>query len=322
MNTSDKLNNTLALLNSDSTLLDGMASWDTPRRQAFVATLQERGNVHAVLAMLEVGCLLDIAQSRHFISDKHMREIREKTANQHFNLDNWKSLLQYTHRYGRNDSSYCGRSRTELEQIALESAQTIAKSLPKLVDAVRIIDKVTAAKIDKARKLREELNGHEARLKELTHPMILSEFAKENPKALASEFVDIVERRAAEAKTLIEEMNKLAKQGMELQRDIDKALYEGLPGLSEAVVELAIEKIKSVSAMPQMMRRVSETVQFGDSAQATAMLSTFEKDELQLDESIKEKFKTAMDKLRNAAKGLSAPAKTTKALPKKRSNKG
>jgi len=326
-NSSDNLNNALSLFKADSSLMDGMASWDTPRRLAFVKTLKERGNVHAALAMLEVEALLAIAESRHFISRKHRNEISEKTAKSHFRLDNWQNLLNY---YGTRDSrgymqpsqEFCGRSKSELGQIAGDSAKAIAKNLPKLADAVRVIDAVTADKIDEARKLRTQLDTHEATLKELTTPLVLTEFAKENPKALASEFVSIVEGRAAKAKTLVETMNGLGEKGMELQTQIDKALYEGLPGLSEAVVELAVEKIKSVSAMPQMMRRVSETVQFGDSTQATAMLSTFEKDGLKLDDSIKEKFAAAMEKLRTAAKGLAAPAKTPKALPKKRSSKG
>jgi hypothetical protein len=41
-----------------------------------------------------------------------------------------------------------------------------------------------------------------------------------------------------------------------------------------------------------------------------------------IDDSIKVKFAAAMEKLRTAAKGLAAPAKTPKALPKKRSSKG
>lgn len=326
-NSSDNLNNALSLFKADSGLLDGMASWDTPRRLAFVKTLEERGNVHAALAMLEVEALLQIAEARHFISRKHRNEISEKTAKSHFRLDNWQNLLSYygkrdDHGYMQRTQEFCGRSKSELEQIADDNAKAIAKNLPKLADAVRVIDSVTADKIDEARKLRAQLDVHEKTLAELTAPMVLTEFVKQNPKALAAEFVKIVEDRAAKAKALVETMNTLGKKGMALQSEIDKALYEGLPGLSEAVVELAVEKIKSVSAMPQMMRRVSETVQFGDSAQATNMLSTFEKDELKLDGSIKEKFAAAMEKLRTAAKGLSAPAKTPKALPKKRSSKG
>lgn len=326
-NSSDNLNNALSLFKADSSLMDGMASWDTPRRLAFVKTLEERGNVHAALAMLEVEALLNIAESRHFISRKHRNEISEKTAKSHFRLDNWQNLLNYYGTrigcgYMQQSQDFCGRSKSELDQIAGDSAKAIAKNLPKLADAVRVIDSVTADKIDEARKLRVQLDTHEANLEELTTPMVLTEFAKQNPKALASEFVSIVEDRAAKAKKLVETMNELGKKGMGLQTQIDKALYEGLPGLSEAVVELAVEKIKSVSALPQMMRRVSETVQFGDSTQATTMLSTFEKDELKLDDSIKEKFAAAMEKLRTAAKGLAAPAKTPKALPKKRSSKG
>lgn len=326
-NASDNLNNALSIFKADSNALDGMSSWDTPRRLAFVQTLQERGNVHAALAMLEVECLLRIAESRHFISDKHTNLISEKTAKQHFRLDNWQSLLNYRggtrdqYGFAQPSSEFCGRSKDELQQIAEDNAKAIAKNLPKLADAVRVIDAETADKIDKARALRAQLDTHEATLKELVRPLILTEYAKLNPKTTLTEFVAMVEDRANKAKVLTEKMNELGKQGRELQTQIDKALYEGLPGLSEAVVELAVEKIKAVSALPQMMRRVSETVQFGDSAQATSMLATFEKDELKLDDSIKDKFKLAMDKLREAAKGLSAPAKTTKALPKKRSSK-
>ena len=89
-------------------------------------------------------------------------------------------------------------------------------------------------------------------------------------------------------------------------------------------MDLCVEKINTVSALPQMMRRVSETVLFGDSAGALTMLQTFEKDEVKLEGDIADKFKAAMEKLKSAAKALKSGTTTTapKQLAKGKTKRG
>lgn len=325
---SDKINAELSIFQDHAAgalgTMDGMASWDTRRRESYVKTINERSNTHAVLTMLEVGMILEMAQSRHFISDKHVNEVRTKTAKAAFQIGSWESALDYrqyrNHGYAKD---YHGRSYEELNSIAKERATLVCKNLPRLADAVRVIDSETADKIDRAKKLREQLDAHSKTMEGLCKTIIISEYAKEFPDTTMASFVKMVEDRTSAAEKLSKTMDEISTEGSKLQKEIDKALYDGLPGLSEAVVDLCVEKINTVGALPQMMRRVSETVLFGDSAEALTMLQTFEKDEVRLEGDIADKFKAAMDKLKDAAKALKSGGTTApKQLAKGKTKRG
>ena len=99
---------------------------------------------------------------------------------------------------------------------------------------------------------------------------------------------------------LITKINELTEEGLELDSDINKALYSGLPGLSDAVLAAICSMMERAKALSQMGRRVGEQVMFGNSEAALELLRRFESDEVKLSDDVKMELGQAMDKLKLA----------------------
>jgi hypothetical protein len=106
---------------------------------------------------------------------------------------------------------------------------------------------------------------------------------------------------------LIAKLDEIGKEGQSLDSRINKFLYNGLPGLSDAVIRVVIEYIERYTGFSALNRRVAEQVKFGDSEAAMEMLRTFEKDEVKVSSDIQGQFDAALDALKVAAKR--SPAK-------------
>ena len=91
-----------------------------------------------------------------------------------------------------------------------------------------------------------------------------------------------------------------------------KALYAGIPGISDAVLKSIKLHYDKSKALDQMGRRVEEQVLFGDSAAALELLRGFEADEEKLAGEVKAEFKAAMKTL------LGSKTKATKQLGAKK----
>jgi hypothetical protein len=100
----------------------------------------------------------------------------------------------------------------------------------------------------------------------------------------------------------MQQMNELGEDGAKLEDAINKTLYAGLPGLSEAVIQVIQDSIDRYRNFDTMSRRVEEQVRFGDNEAAMNILSNFEKDEVTVSDKVKAEFSEAMNKLKAAVK--------------------
>jgi hypothetical protein len=106
---------------------------------------------------------------------------------------------------------------------------------------------------------------------------------------------------------LLTKLDDIGDEGRTLDSKINKFLYDGLPGLSDAVIKVVKEYAERAAGFSALNRRVAEQVQFGDSEAAMEMLKTFEKDEVRISGDVKMQFDKAMEALRLAGKkGLPA----------------
>jgi hypothetical protein len=67
--------------------------------------------------------------------------------------------------------------------------------------------------------------------------------------------------------------------------------------LTEAVEEVIQLHLDKATMFEQTVRRVEERVMFGDSEAAMSIMTSFEKDELEVDDNIKNVFTEALKKL-------------------------
>ena len=132
-------------------------------------------------------------------------------------------------------------------------------------------------------------------------------------KMTIGEFRKGVRDRDRKRAALSRQMNDMGQTGIELDNQINKALYLGLPGLSDAVIKVVADHLERAVAFDQTTRRVTEKVLFGDSEAAMELLKGFERDEVTVSDNIKAEFSAAMLKL-----GIAAGKKTRQLKAKKK----
>lgn len=261
---------------------DALATWSDDRRKDFVATFKERIAAARYILVKTAECLQEIALKRHFISSKHTNES---------GYDFWTIKGGYS----RTGPTVGGRSVQELNAIAVERANEVAKQLPKMSTAVRVISPEAAGWIDRRETLVAKGNELLTAAEEVAGPLDLEMLP--GTTTLAS-IRKMGEEREAKRVSLKNQLDKLGKEGQELDSKIDKFLYDGLPGLSDAVMKLVTTYVDKSIAFEAMQRRVEEQVMFGDSTAALELLRTFETDEQQVSDEVKVQFNEALAKLK------------------------
>jgi hypothetical protein len=230
---------------------------------------------------------LKIAERKKFISSKHVNSLPTVPHVEH-DVNNYN-------RYG-------GRSRNELEEIATKRANDLLKDLPPIQNAVRVIKPDVAEMIDKRDELLKRGQKLIDRLGELSEERSLSD---SDQKMTLKQFGEHLKKCTAERKRIVLELDEIGTEDCDLERQINKALYAGIPGLSDAVVKAIASVIDRCIAFDQMGRRVHEKVMFGDNHEAMEILRTFETDETTVNDDARAKLKAAIAKL-----GVAKPRKS------------
>lgn len=304
----------MAVLGVDQQALDTMKDWSDTKKADFVQTFEQRASVAKYLLRAEANIIFERAMARKFISDKHAALLNKrlsKVGGLHFNESSYMDPMKGQHNYYERSTKVGGRDVSELDAIAEERAAAVIKHLPSLASAVRMVSKETADKIDKRDKLAKQAAELHDKVQEVSKTISMKECIKQDSSFTCQQFLDLVDRRQEERDQLVLKLNKVSKAGSELELEIAKDLYAGLPGLSEAVCDVIYEKIQSAEGFDACARRVSELVKFGDSQAALGILQQFEKDEKTLDISIADKFKSAIEVLK---KGTLGETKATKRI--------
>ena len=135
-------------------------------------------------------------------------------------------------------------------------------------------------------------------IEKVTEPIVMSDMPQD---MTIGAFRAIVRDREKERRRLITEMNECGKEGQELERQISKALYSGLPGLSDAVVDVILSHRERAAALDTFGRRAVEQIKFGDSEAAMSLLKHFEQDEITVSDTVRSKFTEALAQLKLAA---------------------
>lgn len=298
-----------------------LSLWSDEKKTDYCKLLAKRTKVARYILLSTASLVMQKAEAKKFISQKHRKAIAkgfvsENSGRYHDSVDlgrvfNPQGLVEISHT-STYEKIVGGRSTSSLDVIADERADEILKSLPPLKKVVEIIDVETSGKIRRKEKLiddgqvlKEELDGvcGTLHMESLDQSMTIGEFRK------------IVYERENRRLALIRKLNGISNECRALEEDISKALYAGLPGLSDAVVDVVRSYIEQSYALEETNRRIEEQVQFGDSEAALAVLRQFEKDEVQISSAVADKFKTALEELKlSVTKGRTKRRPSTKEL--------
>lgn len=192
-----------------------------------------------------------------------------------------------------------GRELAVLDEIACERADQVLAELPPLRAAMLVLDPEVAKQMDDIEKLTRDGQKLHQDLLAVTEPIVLSEL---DQSMTLGAFHVLVEDRDEQRHQLIRKLSKLATRGNEMEAAVAKKLYAGLPGLTDAVMQVIREHIERSKALDEMGRRVDEQVRYGDSEAALELLRHFEVDELAVSSTLKQQFRDAMTKLRESVK--------------------
>ncbi len=301
-----------------------MATWSEQLRGEFCVTFHNRTKAARYINFRTASNIWEAAKRRHFVSQKHLRATLKGFVSGDTNLNsnlNWHSFFDllpiqgcfdahHQHRHSP-DITVGGRSLESLDLIAKERAKTILANLPPIAKAVRVIDQVTAKKIDRVDVIEKEGEKLREELDEICGVIDMAEIDQEMS---VGAFRKMVKARDDARKALLTEMNALTFEGQRLESEIGKALFAGLPGLTDAVIEVIRSHIESAVGLESMGRRVEEQVKFGNSEAAVELLRGFEKDEVKISEEVGKTFRIALEKLKVAAQGKAKPKGKSKEL--------
>ncbi len=267
---------------------EGIAAWSEEKKKDFVRVFHDRSKVSQFILITCAAEIERVAASRRFISTKHVKEMKRTGRD-----------ADVYHLYDKSSGCYAsnvgGRRVSELTELATERAKAILAELPPLKDAVRVIDKSTADKIEKRDVLLKKAKDLKTKLEDLSGSFDLREV---DQSMTIGDFRQLVKDREKQRRALALRLNEVGEEGTELDKEINKALYEGLPGLSDAVVSTIQQHLERAVGLSEVSRRVEERVLFGDSKAALELLKSFEADELKIDAGIRADFHKALEKLK------------------------
>lgn len=282
-----------------------LTTWSENKKKDFVALFRQRARVSQYLLNMTATFIARGAISKKFISDTRANDAlgrrldrygcRRITPFNPENVDKYRDEgLVDSYNSARMDHIVGGRPRSELDQIAQERADVVLADLPPLRQVVNILDADLAEKIDRLEEIKKNCKKLYNEFVELGEPINMSTVDQDMTIA---EFRKLVKTTVSTRQTMLDKLNELSKEGNELDEFISVRLYKGLPGLTEAVEEVIKLHLARATMFEQTTRRIEERVMFGDSAAAVEIMSSFEKDELAVDENIKKTFADALEKL-------------------------
>lgn len=262
-----------------------LQNWSDTRRIEFRNALNDRVNVKIFLLVHTAEGIIDRALRRKFISEKHKDKLNVPRG-------------LYT------DSGYPrkvgGISIEELTERVDKKVGEIIKNLPTLKAALTIIDPVTAKKMDKLTALKVKAQVIFDEVQELSKNKDLDDF----PEDMTLKEFKAQLKTAAKAKiSKVRELEDLGKEVRQLDEEIDKKLYAGIPGIAEAIIETVQNLVELARACSKMGKEMGEKVMFGDSETAMEILKTFDKEETQMGDNIGDNIKQATALLLGAKKG-------------------
>ena len=284
---------------------DNMTKWSDEKRKDFCVTFEARSRASAYILFETADKLIETAVRRQFVGEKASQKLKAAFPNR---------------KVARDGGNYCGpvggREVEELDAIAEKRAEEIFQNLPPLKAAVSLIKPAVAKKLDEldtlkavVKKLADELDqpkyNDSIRLSQVDQKMTIADFRK------------MVKDRQKARHKLVERLNEKAQAACELEDEIARELFAGIPEVQDAILDVAKRHYERGLGMSSLNRRVEEYVKFGDSEAATEMVRQFERDEQATSPAIKAEFDKALEKLKLTApmvrKQLAAKKKEARA---------
>jgi hypothetical protein len=280
-----------------TTSADSMVSWSDAKKSEFSELFKQRTNASAYICIMTAEYIAKAAKSRYMINQSKTIE---------FGPHGFKhSLCQPSHNRYSDPSSCGGRSCAELDEVAKKASIAALKRVPSVQTALSIVAPEIVAEIERRDEIFAKMERQAEILSTIPSELSLSDAAFQDMtvRDFRKECIKLLQKRDTCVKTI----DSLHIQFVGIDKEISKALFKGIPGISEAVLNLITYYIERAKSLVQLSRRAEEKVKFGDSEAAASMLQKFEQDEQTVNASVKAEFDAAMENLKAIARKNKLP---------------
>lgn len=256
----------------------GLVLWSEDKKKEFCLLFKDRSVCAAEILQMSTRLIVEEASRRSFINSRVAATLIEKLEEA---------------RDGRQVHNL-SRPHTDLQRVATERASTVIKELPSKFEAWSVLQPEVAEKLKRISAIEAEMRKLSSAFEELPDEIRISDM----PGTMTlGEFTKHVNDVRDKRDNILRKLNKLATEGNELNRQVDKALYSGNKELSDAVRKLVTANIEKLVSLAVTTRRVEERVLYGDNEAALQMLQTFEKDELAISQNTVGEFMGVLNNL-------------------------
>lgn len=281
----------LATLAKDSSQ---MATWSDEKKKDYVDLFHKRSNAATYILRNTARVLAHKANEKQFLGTPRYNKLIQDCLN--FQGDD---QIQGHHSYGPQAAELWkktyDRSQADMDSIVQERVNSLLNNLPSIKSAMLILDPATAAKMDKSKELRDEGQELADQFEELSVDIRLSDMPEE---MTIKEFRQHIKDLETKRRTILERLDAIGKEGQELERQIHKTLFKGLPGIGEEIESVVIELYKQSKDMATTSRDVENTVLYGDCEAALQILETFKTDERAVTTQIGLRFQNGLELLK------------------------
>jgi hypothetical protein len=288
---------------------DALATWSDDKRKLFTDTFDARIRTARYILIKTAAHVAYKGKEKHFISDKHLNALPKYWNHTGDELNDKNTTGSY-----HSNHTIGGRPTPELDLIAVDRAMEIINTLPQLNEAVRIISPEVSAMIEKRSKLLAKGKLLLTEAESLAGHLDMEDF---DQNMTIAAFRASIKDREKKRTSLLNKLDDIGAEGGQLDSRINKFLYNGLPGLSEAVIKVISDYVDRAAAFSGLNRRVAEQVQFGDSDAALELLKGFEQDEVKVSTDVKAQFDAALEVLKLAGKKKLGTGSKQKLLTRK-----
>ena len=262
---------------------DAIEGWSDVRRQEFCKMFDARSRAARYILIKTAEKLLEVGQSRHIVG-----------CNVSTDAAGHQGVRALYDRPNSYESIIGGRSTATLDKLAEERAENILRELPAVRKALSILQPDVAKMMDQLDAYKVKGEALLVALAEISESISLADV----PQSMTiGEFRKFAHDREDKRRAIARKLNDIGGAAQSLDDTINKKMFKGIPGLSEAVVKVINTHIERAANFDIMGRRVSEKVMFGDSVAATDLLKHFEQDEVKISDSVKNELKAAVEKL-------------------------
>lgn len=275
-------------------------AWSDDKKKDFVGLFKKRANASIYILRNTAKSIANTALKKQFLGQPRFNKLTEELN--HFAGDDQLGFQQPNQAYYRDDDSRrkvwadtYDRTQHDLDEVVATRSKDIVKQLPSMVKAMEILDPETAKDIIKRDELKKKGQEIVDKFNETSVEIRLSDMPQD---MTIGEFRQHVKDLEATRKGYMDELEEISKEGQELERRINKALFKGIPGISDEIEEVCKDVYERSKALGVLIRRIEEQVLYGDSETAVTLLSSFDKDERELRGDIQERFRKGLERLK------------------------